>query len=77
MTDSIGSLTISQLKEAYTSGSISPVDAISNLIDEIEKRFFFVVVLFFYFLLLSTHTSKTNICSVLQQGYQINHTIRH
>ena len=37
MTDSIGSLTISQLKEAYTSGSISPVDAISNLIDEIEN----------------------------------------
>ena len=37
MTDSIGSLTISQLKEADTSGSISPVDAISNLIDEIEN----------------------------------------
>ena len=38
MSSSVGSLTISQLKEAYLEGSLSPTDAISDLINEIEAR---------------------------------------
>ena len=38
MSSSVGSLTISQLKEAYLDGSLSPTDAISDLINEIETR---------------------------------------
>ena len=38
MSSSVGSLSISQLKEAYLEGSLSPTDAISDLINEIEAR---------------------------------------